>query len=91
MKEKKNWRDTVADINLKKVFVVVSLAITFPVFYYFYFVDETSLFMSLVVTFMTLWAIGLALMCGLILIVGVLQALSIIFEATKPILRWFLR
>lgn len=91
MKETKNWRDTVADINLKKVFVVVSLVITFPVFYYFYFVDETSLFMSLALTFMTLWVIGLALMCGLILIAGVLEVLSTIFEAIKPILRWFLR
>lgn len=91
MKEKRNWRDTIAEINFKKVFIVLSLLITIPLFYYFYFEDDTGLFMSLALSFMILWAVGIALICGLGVVAIVLQILSLIFDVTKPIWRWFLR
>lgn len=90
MKETRDWRNAIASINLKKVFIVFSLLITIPVCLLFYFVDEQSLLMSLTLSFMTLWAVGIALICGLGVVAIVLQILSFIRDVTKPIFRWFL-
>lgn len=91
MKERRNWRDTIAAVNYNKVRKVFYVLIIPPAFYYFYFVNDAGLLWSLALTFMTLWSVVLTLIIGYIFVGIMFQILSFVFELTKPIFRWFLR